>query len=52
MMHGYGYMSSGDWLGIAALLMLWTVLVVGMTVWAVGSRARRPVDIPAEHDGT
>ena len=41
MMDGYGYMSSGDWFGMALLMLLWTLLVVGVTVWAVGARTRR-----------
>ena len=41
MMDGYGYMSPGDWFATAILLMLWTLTVVGLTVWAMSSRAHR-----------
>jgi hypothetical protein len=51
MMDGYGYMSSGDWFGMAVLLMLWTLVVIVTTVWVAGARGTaEPRRVRGDHD--
>jgi hypothetical protein len=51
MMDGYGYMSSTDWLGMALLLALWTLLVIGTTAWALGARRHQTRQGADQTDG-
>jgi hypothetical protein len=51
MMDGYAQMGSGDWFGMALLLVLWTVLVAVATVWAVSARAASLQRLHAPSDG-
>lgn len=51
MMHDNGYISSGDWVGMALLMTVWTVAVVVVTAWTVSARrARARHELPEQLD--
>ena len=55
MMDGYGSGHWGDWLGMGLMVLVWTVLVVALAVWAARSLSpipgRRGSAAPSEGAG-